>query len=51
MYQPKSEFTGGSIDKVVCDIADYAYIDVEALPGRRHVPRLTQVDSLSAGRA
>jgi hypothetical protein len=27
MYQPKSEFTGGSIDKVVCDVADFAYIE------------------------
>ena len=30
MYTPKFEFTGGTITKVVLDIADDAYIDVEA---------------------
>jgi arylsulfatase len=29
-YQPKFEFTGGEIEKVVFDIADDAYVDVEA---------------------
>lgn len=28
-YQPKFEFTGGSIVKVVFDVADDAYLDVE----------------------
>jgi arylsulfatase len=30
-YTPKFEFTGGEIKKVVFDIADDAYIDVEAI--------------------
>jgi arylsulfatase len=30
MYTPKFELTGGTITKVVFDIADDAYIDVEA---------------------
>ena len=29
MYTPKFEFTGGEIAKVVFDIADDAYVDVE----------------------
>ena len=29
-YQPKFEFSGGEIVKVVFDVADDAYIDVEA---------------------
>jgi hypothetical protein len=28
-YTPKFEFTGGTIHKVVFDVADDAYIDVE----------------------
>jgi arylsulfatase len=29
LYRPKFEFTGGSIVKVVFDVADDAYIDIE----------------------
>jgi hypothetical protein len=29
-YEPKFEFTGGKIVKVVFDVADDAYVDVEA---------------------
>src|SRR5262249_33606639 len=29
-YKPKFEFTGGTIQKVVFDVADDAYVDVEA---------------------
>jgi hypothetical protein len=28
-YQPRFEFTGGSIVKVVFDVADDAYVDIE----------------------
>jgi arylsulfatase len=30
LYQPKFEFTGGTIHKVIYDVADDAYVDVEA---------------------
>ena len=39
--RPKFEFTGGTIVKVVFDVADDAYIDVEAPPRRRDGARLT----------
>ena len=35
------EFTGGEITKVVFDVADDAYVDVETTPRGRHGARLT----------
>ena len=42
MYASRFEFTGGEITKVVFDIADDAYVDVEAPPRRGDGARLTQ---------
>ena len=47
MYTSGFAFTGGEITKVVFDIADDAYVDVEAPPRRGDGPRLTPSGPIS----